>query len=93
MLTGSNNYSGDTIVVAGTLIIPTRFTLVDGANLDVGSGLAAFPLPDLPVPEAPGASPVPEPEAMSLLAVALAAGGFAFGRGLLSRISRRHDCG
>ena len=39
ILSGTNSYSGGTIVDAGTLIVDSPESLLDGSNLSVGAGV------------------------------------------------------
>jgi autotransporter-associated beta strand protein len=71
VLTGSNNYTGGTIVNGGTMIVTTLHGISDGTNLSVGDPalLAMFPAPIVPSPavSSPVAT-VPEPATLGLLA-------------------------
>jgi autotransporter-associated beta strand protein len=78
ILSGSNGYTGGTIVEQGTLLIASNNALVDGTSLTVGGGggsLFTSALPEVVVTPMAGAvsgvAAVPEPETMALLAVAL----------------------
>ena len=94
ILTGTNSYSGGTIVDSGTLIVNTSTALLDGSSLAVGAGgvfifdpsVSAAPLAGRAT--AAGSSggvveAVPEPGTWTLLAAAIAAmlGGTALRRG------------
>ena len=75
MLSGTNTYTGGTLVAAGTLVVMDSAALADGTSLTVGAGgTAAFAAATTP-DEAPsgGATPgaiaaVPEPATLALLA-------------------------
>ena len=82
-LTGTNTYSGGTVVTGNTeLIVTNKAALLDGSNLTVGNALAFAPV--IPSPGAPGAAapvtPVPEPGTLALVAV---------GAALLARYRKR----
>ena len=70
VLSGSNDYSGGTLVTDGSLIVDTATGLPDRSSLTVGSAAAFAPV--IPSPGAPGASPVPEPSTLGLLAAGAA---------------------
>ena len=63
ILSGSNSYSGGTIVAAGTLKVLSSSALPDGSNLTVGNSVAFAPM----IPSTTEISPVPEPGTLSLL--------------------------
>ncbi len=71
ILSGTNTYAGGTTLAAGVLKITSKYALLDGSNLNVGSGLAAFPAPVVPEGViAAELTPVPEPGTLAMLAVA-----------------------
>lgn len=63
ILSGSNSYSGGTIVAAGTLKVLSRSALPDGSNVTVGNSAAFAAV----IPSSTEISPVPEPGTLSLL--------------------------
>jgi autotransporter-associated beta strand protein len=75
VLSGTNTYSGGTTVNAGTLFVASNTALADGTSLTVGSESifepSAVAAPNVAT-AALSISPVPEPGALALLAVALA---------------------
>jgi autotransporter-associated beta strand protein len=78
VLSGTNKYTGGTIVEGGALVLTNNQAVADGSNLTVGSGIAAFaPIiggsEDASIPS-DGAA-VPEPATLTLLiAAAIMAG-------------------
>ncbi len=80
ILSGSNNYSGGTIVDSGILLVTNSSALADGSSLTVGAGaeflfgslMAAAPVANSqPFAASPGAvATVPEPGTSALLGVA-----------------------
>jgi autotransporter-associated beta strand protein len=80
ILSGSNTYTGGTIVTGGELVVSSPASVLDGSNLMVGNP-GAFPAPIIPSPavsSAPAAAaiaPVPEPGALALLAAGAAVAG------------------
>jgi autotransporter-associated beta strand protein len=77
-LSGTNSYTGGTIVNGGELILTSATAVLDGSNLTVGDP-GAFPAPIIPSPTAssePDAAAsiaaVPEPGALALLAACAA---------------------
>lgn len=68
ILSGSDNYSGGTIVAAGTLIVDSSNALRDGSNLIVGSNAEAIFVAAQPA-EALDMATVPEPSTIALLGV------------------------
>ena len=78
VLSGSNNYTGGTDVMAGRLVVTSPYAIPDGTSLTVGdaSYFGASVLADRPAPPPSGGiAPVPEPGTLALLAAgALAAG-------------------
>ena len=73
ILSGSNDFGGGTFVTAGTLIVTSNEAIADGTNLTVGNPLLFGSVSPATVSSAAGATPVPEPEPVLLLA----AGGIA----------------
>ena len=71
ILSGSDSYSGGTIVEAGTLIATNSEALPDGSSLFVGNA-SLFPSFS-PITSAATATPVPEPGTMSLVGAVVAA--------------------
>ena len=75
ILSGTNSYSGGTVVDAGTLIVTSNYSLPDGGSLSVGAGGVLMFDPSAPVASpavsqvAKVADPVPEPSTLALLAV------------------------
>jgi fibronectin-binding autotransporter adhesin len=69
-LTGTNTYSGGTNVEAGTLVIDSPASLLDGSSLTVGQGAAA--IFGGPAAASPSVSAVPEPGPWSMLAAGAA---------------------
>ncbi len=74
-LSGTNSYSGGTVVTGNAeLIVTNKAALFDGSNLTVGNALAFAPV--IPSPGAPGAAapvtPVPEPGTLALVAAGAA---------------------
>jgi fibronectin-binding autotransporter adhesin len=79
ILSGTNDYSGGTIVDAGTLIVDDASALLDGSSLTVGQGASSLFGPALRGPPSPGgaaapagAAAVPEPQTLALLAAGAA---------------------
>jgi fibronectin-binding autotransporter adhesin len=73
-LSGVNNYTGSTIVNAGTLIVDSPTALPDGSSLTVGQGASSLFAPaagPAATALAGGASAVPEPGTLMLLLAAL----------------------
>ena len=84
ILSGSNTYTGGTVVNAGTLIVNTSTALPDGTRLTVGAGGTFIFDPSFtgsPVAASTAATAVPEPGSLALLLAGLA--------GLLGRAWRR----
>jgi autotransporter-associated beta strand protein len=76
VLSGSDTYSGGTVVLAGTLIATAPAALLDGSKLSVGNDLSAFPgavSAGAPVTSV-AVSPVPEPGTLALLVAGLVIG-------------------
>ena len=71
VLSGSDNYSGGTDVIAGKLIVTNVKAITDGSNLSVGSGLSVFPAAIVPSPTQSAAT-VPEPGSLALLGLGTA---------------------
>jgi fibronectin-binding autotransporter adhesin len=73
VLAGTNSYSGGTEVLAGELVATSTDAILDGTDLIVGANAAiAFAAPVVPAVGAASAlSPVPEPNALTLLTAAL----------------------
>jgi fibronectin-binding autotransporter adhesin len=72
-LSGTNSFTGGTLVESGTLVIEDSEALADGTSLTIGDASAFAPV----VPSAPAAAslaPVPEPGTVALLAAAAIAG-------------------
>ncbi len=69
VLSGTNTYTGGTVVNAGTLVLTNNEAVADGSSLTVGAGAAAFSAPI--IGGAPAA--VPEPDSLGLLAAVGAA--------------------
>ncbi len=70
VLSGTNGYTGDTVVTNGTLIATNNEAFLDGSNLTVGNA-GAFPAAIVPGNASPAAapvSPVPEPGTLVLVA-------------------------
>jgi autotransporter-associated beta strand protein len=66
-LTGTNGYSGGTVVDGGTMIVTNPAAIADGTSLTVGDAVA-FPAPVVPAPPAgASAATVPEPGSLLLL--------------------------
>jgi autotransporter-associated beta strand protein len=65
VLSGTDTYTGGTIVAQGTLIVQNAKAIADGTSLTVGNALA-FPAPVVP------ASAVPEPGTWAILAAGIA---------------------
>jgi fibronectin-binding autotransporter adhesin len=76
VLSGSNTYSGGTIVNAGTLVVDSTSALLDGSSLTVGQGATSLFTPASAGPSAALAATVavPEPGTLVLLFVALGSG-------------------
>ena len=75
ILSGSNTYSGGTVVEAGTLILDSGAAIGTGTCLIVGANASSiFNAAAADLPEASTISPVPEPSTWSLFAAALIAG-------------------
>lgn len=73
VLSGTNSYTGDTTVDAGTLIIADAAALPDGGNLIVGAAGASMfgsVAGSSSTDDASAASAVPEPETLALLLAA-----------------------
>ena len=74
ILSGSNTYTGDTVVDSGTLVVETPDSLPTGANLLVGQEASTIfgsvEAASLAAPSAVAAA-VPEPPALALLLAAL----------------------
>lgn len=70
ILSGSDMYSGGTMVLAGTFIATAPAALLDGSRLSVGNDLSAFPGAASAAASASTLSAVPEPETLLLLGVA-----------------------
>jgi autotransporter-associated beta strand protein len=76
VLSGTNTYSGGTIVKAGKLMVTTPYGILDGTDLTIGANAAAIfaaptvGAPDVALTTAPAA--VPEPGSFALLAAILA---------------------
>ena len=84
VLSGTSNYSGGTIVEAGTLIVAEPYSLADGSSLTVGADASSiFGTSGAASPGqtagggatfAGAAAPVPEPGTVALLLAGLAVG-------------------
>jgi fibronectin-binding autotransporter adhesin len=85
LLSGTNTYSGGTLVESGTLVLASPAAILDGSSLLVGADASS--IFGGVVPSAAGAAAVPEPGTMALLAAAVvfAAGWAASRRGGLTR--------
>ncbi len=70
ILSGTNSYTGGTVVADGTLEIVGRNALLDGSALSVGSETAAFGSLAPPVEPAEASTAVPEPGVLPLLTAA-----------------------
>ena len=77
LLSGTNSFSGGTMVSEGTLVVTKTSGLADGSDLTVGDGSQfAAPIVPSPVAASPGApASVPEPSALALLAAAIVGAG------------------
>jgi autotransporter-associated beta strand protein len=81
-LSGTNSYTGGTVVSNGTMVVTNNLAIEDGTSLTVGNP-AAFAAPIVPSPvvggavattaSAPTIAPVPEPGTLALLAAGVAA--------------------
>jgi autotransporter-associated beta strand protein len=75
VLSGTNTYSGGTIVAAGKLMVTKPYAILDGSNLTIGANaLTVFGAPTVGAPAVSGDSapqPVPEPGALAILAALL----------------------
>jgi autotransporter-associated beta strand protein len=69
VLSGSDNYTGGTEVIAGELIVTNVKAIADGSNLAVGNGLSVFPAAVVPSFSQSMAT-VPEPGSLALTAAA-----------------------
>ena len=75
VLSGSNNYSGGTVVDSGTLIVRGPASLADGSNLTVGAGAESIflsPVANEAIANQGAAVAVPEPGTLMLFIAALA---------------------
>jgi autotransporter-associated beta strand protein len=63
VLSGSDSYTGGTIVEAGTLILTSKAAIADGTSLIVGDARLFAPV----MPSDSAVSPVPEPGTLALL--------------------------
>ena len=70
VLSGTNTYTGGTVVAAGRLILTNPASIGTGTNLTIGN-TSSFPAAVVPSPASDGVMPVPEPSALALLAFAL----------------------
>ena len=74
VLSGTDSYSGGTIVESGTLVATNLRAIADGSNLTVGNA-AAFPAAVVATGDAPIgslAAAVPEPGGLALVAAVIA---------------------
>jgi autotransporter-associated beta strand protein len=91
ILSGSDTYTGGTMVTGGTLILASNTAIADGTSLTVdGSVLIFNPLtagasPVTLLQDTQGASPVPEPGTLALLIAGLTLGLCAWWRRAVSR--------
>ena len=88
VLSGSDTYTGGTIVTAGTVILTSDAAIADGTSLTVGNPTAFSLAPVAPGAEAsvsgaPAVAVVPEPGTLALLA------GFAASAAAFRRLRRR----
>ena len=89
VLSGSNDYTGGTVVTVGRLILDTDTALRDGSSLTVGAGAkflfdpSVFAAPPATTPDA-AAVAIPEPGTLALLGVA------AIGAATAARRRRRN---
>ena len=89
VLSGTNNFAAGAEILGGTLVLADNQALADGSSLTVGNAsrfalLASAAAGGIQPASAPsGATPVPEPHALLLLALGL--GGAAL-------VRRRRDC-
>jgi fibronectin-binding autotransporter adhesin len=86
VLSGSNTYSGGTIVSDGVLSVVNPWSLPDNANLSVGGNAASLFSTSI-IPSTMSAVAVPEPGTLALLAAV--AGGAAIRRRVSARKRRR----
>jgi autotransporter-associated beta strand protein len=74
VLSGTDTYSGGTIVTAGTLIAASENAIANGTNLTVGTGAPVAFTPPIGPLSAAAVMPVPEPRTPALLIAGLVAG-------------------
>ena len=74
VLSGTNSFTGGTVVAAGTLVLENKEALADGSSLIVGN--ASYFMPPLTPAQASAKStavtPVPEPDTLALAAAGAA---------------------
>jgi autotransporter-associated beta strand protein len=81
ILSGSDSYTGGTIVEAGTLEVTTAAALPTGTSLTVGAG-GAFIFDPMASTSSPAISTVPEPSTIALLLIgAIGLLGYVWRRG------------
>jgi autotransporter-associated beta strand protein len=90
VLSGTDNFTGGTTVVGGTLVVTNVNGLANGSNLSVGdpTKLSMFAAPVIPLPVVASAevAPVPEPGTLGLLAAVFAVAAL----GVIRRKGARH---